>query len=193
VGFLIAAAINAGFIAVLANGLEFSFEPAKRPETVATVVEEPKPPPTDSFVDRPPRTDDFVTIPIAEPDVDIRFRENVITAPPAVGPVVIDTGPPMNPAPVITPLRADPATFVRPNYPAMEIRGGHEGTVKLLIHVEPDGTVSEVRVAQSSGFARLDAAAVEVARTKWRFFPMTRDGQAVAAWGTYAVTFRIEN
>jgi protein TonB len=56
-----------------------------------------------------------------------------------------------------------------------------QGDVLLDIRVERDGRVSEVRLKQSSGFDRLDRAAIDSVR-EWRFQPATVDGQPVAEW-----------
>ena len=47
----------------------------------------------------------------------------------------------------------------RPPYPTISQENGEEGTVVLKIMVSPDGKVTNVGVAKSSGFARLDRAA----------------------------------
>ena len=47
----------------------------------------------------------------------------------------------------------------RPPYPTISQENGEEGTVVLKIMVSPEGKVTNVGVAKSSGFARLDRAA----------------------------------
>lgn len=57
-----------------------------------------------------------------------------------------------------------------PPYPAKYQRRGWQGTVRLRLTVEPDGSVRQVEVLQSSGYDPLD----EVARSTlaaWRFEP----------------------
>ena len=61
--------------------------------------------------------------------------------------------------------------------PEAETRGEH-GTVVVMIHVSEDGLASSVDVAQTSGVAVLDRAAVEAVR-KWRFRPALRQGRGV--------------
>jgi protein TonB len=43
-------------------------------------------------------------------------------------------------------------------------RQGWEGQVKLALRIEPDGHISHLQLAQSSGYAGLDAAALASAR-----------------------------
>ncbi|MBL8387799.1 MAG: energy transducer TonB [Hydrogenophaga sp.] len=57
-----------------------------------------------------------------------------------------------------------------PPYPAMSNRLREEGSVHLDITVESDGSASRVVVARSSGFPRLDDAAVKAA-LRWRYVP----------------------
>jgi len=67
-----------------------------------------------------------------------------------------------------------------PRYPLLSRRMGEEGTVILRVKLNEQGKVSTARVATSSGFARLDEAALEAVRT-WRCTPAQRDGQPVHA------------
>jgi periplasmic protein TonB len=82
--------------------------------------------------------------------------------------------------------------FTEPEYPIPDIRMGHEGTVWLSIEILPNGRVGQVRIDQSSGFARLDASAEREAR-KWRMKPGTQDGIAVAMWKRVPVTFQLKD
>lgn len=62
----------------------------------------------------------------------------------------------------------------------------------LLIYVLPDGKVGEVKVSRSSGYPRLDASAMREAKRSWRFLPANSgSGEAMAAWGTFEVTFEL--
>jgi protein TonB len=65
-----------------------------------------------------------------------------------------------------------------PAYPAeAEMRGQH-GTVVILIHVSESGVAAGVDIAESSGVAVLDQAAVTAAR-KWRFRPAMQAGRTI--------------
>lgn len=50
------------------------------------------------------------------------------------------------------------------DYPLLARRRGLEGQVKLTLRIEPDGRISHLQVAQSSGYAALDEAALASAR-----------------------------
>ena len=58
--------------------------------------------------------------------------------------------------------------------------------------VGTDGKVQDGKVQTSSGFPRLDEAALKHALRAWRFTPGTEDGKPVTAWHSVKVTFRIE-
>jgi protein TonB len=74
----------------------------------------------------------------------------------------------------------------------MSRRLGEQGEVRLSIHVGSDGRVITARVAQSSGWERLDKAAIE-AVSVWRFIPAQKDGVAVEDWyHDWIWTFRLD-
>ena len=62
----------------------------------------------------------------------------------------------------------------------------------LLVLVAADGSVEEVRVQRGSGHRVLDQEALRHVRRNWRFQPAWRDGQAVAAWASVPVVFRLD-
>ena len=57
--------------------------------------------------------------------------------------------------------------------------------------VQETGKCTEVTVVKSSGFDKLDEAAVKEVQRNWRFVPGKEDGKPVAIWHTFAVTFRL--
>jgi protein TonB len=95
----------------------------------------------------------------------------------------------------------DPANIVRPAqagmgnpapvYPAESARRHEEGVVFLRLYIDEDGLVSQVEIAQSSGFPRLDAAARAQA-AKWHFSPAMRGDTPVADVIVYGVNFRLD-
>ena len=68
-----------------------------------------------------------------------------------------------------------------PLYPPMSKRLQEEGTVVMKVLVGADGTVKQIDVKQTSGFERLDRAAMAAMKT-WRFVPGKRNGVAEAMW-----------
>lgn len=78
-----------------------------------------------------------------------------------------------------------------PEYPPEARQQGLEGTVTLHLELLADGTVGEVKVAQSSGHALLDTAAQETART-WTHTPAMHNGTAVTQWVKLSLTFSLD-
>lgn len=70
------------------------------------------------------------------------------------------------------------ATNPAPLYPAEALAAGVQGRVVIRATVLATGNVGEVALAESSGFASLDQAAL-AAVIHWRFEPARRRGQAI--------------
>lgn len=82
---------------------------------------------------------------------------------------------------------------VNPKYPEQARQEGVEGIVRLRIEILANGRPGQISVVESSGDARLDAAAME-AVAKWRFIP-ARDivtGTAVRCYTTLPVAFKLQ-
>lgn len=129
--------------------------------------------------------------PDTPPSVDIDSTAWNVPVPPP-GPVehVIEEP---GAGPVLVEPQIDPRRGLRePVYPPSEIRQNHTGTVQLSVEVLPDGSVGNVRLDSSSGYPKLDEAALRIARS-WRFIPGTRDGAAVAMWKRVPITFQLRN
>ena len=80
--------------------------------------------------------------------------------------------------------------IVPPVYSAEAVKGGEQGVVFLQVQVSEQGTVTEARVAQSSGHETLDRAAVE-AVAQWTFNPARSDGQPRASQVTVPIVFEV--
>jgi protein TonB len=78
-----------------------------------------------------------------------------------------------------------------PKYPSLSRRLREQGLVKLRVHVTAEGRAGEVTLHTSSGFERLDKAALEAVRL-WRFRPARRAGTPVAGWVVVPVRFELQ-
>lgn len=67
-----------------------------------------------------------------------------------------------------------------PAYPAPSRRFGEEGMVVLRVELDEGGRVAAAQVQRTSGYPRLDEAALNAVRI-WRCTPARRDGQPVRA------------
>jgi protein TonB len=86
---------------------------------------------------------------------------------------------------------ADYATNPPPTYPAIARRREQQGTVTLRVLVRADGSVSRAEIAESSGFDRLDEAALDTVRSRWRFVAARHDGFAVESWVLVPIRFAL--
>jgi periplasmic protein TonB len=84
----------------------------------------------------------------------------------------------------------DPLACPQPVYPIPAMRRGMQGVVTLLVAVDPEGHVTQVRLLESSGHGILDRAAQD-AVAKWVFQPATEDGEAVPGAARVPIRFRI--
>jgi TonB family protein len=78
------------------------------------------------------------------------------------------------------------------DYPLISRSLNEQGTVRLKMSLTELGAVSGVAVERTSGFRRLDDAAVEYMRAHWLYVPAKQGGQAMPATVQANVTFRLE-
>ena len=78
-----------------------------------------------------------------------------------------------------------------PLYPAPSRRRGEKGRVVLRVFVSAQGAAQQVEMRTSSGFERLDQAALDAVK-QWRFVPAKQGEQAVAAWVLVPILFTLE-
>jgi periplasmic protein TonB len=192
--FFLVVVIHAIFLWGLTSGLGKAIVEFVAPPVETEIVEdlpeeeEPPPPPPPDYAPPPP----FVPPP-----------ELAITQPTTQGPTtaittttVKPTGPPP-PKPASTSVKTPPSTqgkgarITQPEYPPGSRRAGEEGTVQLQVYVLENGRAGEIKIAKSSGFPRLDEAAVKEVQRNWRFVPGKEDGKPVPMWHVFAVTFRL--
>jgi protein TonB len=185
------AALHLVALYVLQSGLSHAWVGTVSGPIQASLIDELKiepkepPPPPPQFqpipVDVPPAPDIAIELPAES--------ANTISAA-VVGEASPVTTVPRTP--IMIPPRLDrERSKIIPDYPLASKRLGEEGRVLVNVHILPNGSAGEVLVLKSSGFLRLDTAAVEHVRRDWRFVPARLDGEAVAAWGSFGVTFRI--
>ena len=73
----------------------------------------------------------------------------------------------------------------------MSRRLGEQGTVLVQVLIGTDGNAQKSEIRKSSGFSRLDHAALTTA-LKWRYIPGKRAGVAEAMWFTVPIAFVLE-
>jgi len=101
---------------------------------------------------------------------------------------------PSSPAPVAVEPPSTDAQYLqnpKPRYPPISHRLGEQGTVLVQVLVSEKGLAQDAQVKTSSGFYRLDNAALTTVLT-WRFVPGKRAGVPQAMWFTVPITFGIQ-
>lgn len=77
-------------------------------------------------------------------------------------------------------------------YPKESMDANEQGRVLVAFVVEKDGSISDVKIAKSSGFDRLDAEAVRVVREMPAWMPGKHEGEVVRARFVLPVNFRLK-
>ncbi|MBL8796329.1 MAG: TonB family protein [Planctomycetia bacterium] len=80
--------------------------------------------------------------------------------------------------------------LARPVYPREAVLRGLEGRVVLFLRISAEGTVTEVKLNESSGYPVLDEAALAFGRTL-QFIPAREGSQAVSATALYPVRYQL--
>lgn len=81
---------------------------------------------------------------------------------------------------------------LQPPYPPAALRQNRRGSPVVNIELDAEGEILGVRLLKSSGFADLDAAALNFVRI-WKFAPATRNGKPIAANLEQTIHFRPED
>lgn len=77
-------------------------------------------------------------------------------------------------------------------YPYLSRRLREQGIVRLRVYVTAQGRSDKVILHESSGYTRLDKAAIDVV-WRWRFSPARRAGAAVAGWVVIPIKFQLHD
>lgn len=184
--------------------------PAIKPEPPKPEPPKPRPPKPEPPKPTPPRPEPAKPEPA--PARPLPVAPTPVPAPVAPAPAPVaptaPVAPPAPPAPVAppappTPPKPVPRTEVsitasyaasnrKPEYPKMSQRLGEQGTVMLAVLVKSDGSAGDVEVKSSSGFPRLDRAAIDAVKS-WHFNPATVDGKPVDKTYDVPITFKPQN
>ena len=98
------------------------------------------------------------------------------------------------PAPVKVELPSSDAQYLqnpKPSYPAMSKRMGEQGKVVVHVLIGADGLPQKAEIKQSSGFERLDKAALNTVMS-WKYVPGKRGGVPEAMWFNVPINFVLE-
>lgn len=116
-------------------------------------------------------------------------RAPALIAPPATAPVAVAA-----PAPARVELPSSDADYLqnpKPPYPALSKRLGEQGKVVVRVLIGVDGTAQKAEIKLSSGYDRLDQAALGTV-LRWRYVPGKRAGMPEAMWFNVPISFVLE-
>lgn len=169
--------------------------PAEAPKPVARKVAPPPPAPAPAPA----------PLPVAKPTPDPAPQApTAATTQVALAPLTQPVAPPAPPAPPVVVAKAAPAAPVelpstdadylqnpRPAYPAISRKLREQGKVVVDVLIGADGSAQQAKVTASSGFDRLDAAALATVQ-RWRYVPGKKGGVATAMWFSVPINFVLE-
>ncbi len=192
IGIGIVVLLHLGIIYALVTALAHrSVEVARAPIETKIIdqappekVEQPPPPPP-QLAPPPP------TLFVPPPEVNIARPP---PPPQSTAPTAVTTVKPPAPpvtAPVNVLPRIDAQHSHEPEYPPQSRRLGEQGAVVLQVLVDIDGRVIDSKLVKSSGFDRLDQAALEGVKTSYRFVPGTVDGKPQQMWHTITINWKL--
>ena len=152
----------------------------------------PKPQPVVRQTPRPQPT----PLPVAVADPAPSDHAPIIPAPVPPAPAEPSPAParPVEPAVPAVQLPSSTADYLNnpaPAYPPLSRRLGEQGRVVVRVLIGTDGTASQAEIRSSSGFERLDQAALQTV-LKWRYVPGKRAGVPEAMWFNVPINFVLE-
>lgn len=175
IGF--AGLLTASFIIALATGLGYKVEIKPQPHTEVYYI-----PP------KPPKAEDTTKVHIIHGGRVVIPKPWVDFSPDDSSGNSIDATSNTN---GIMPAAGISSTHTTPDYPVQSRALGEKGVVLLAITVDELGRVSAAQVTRSSGFPRLDAAAVSWMTAHWRYRPAMQNGKPIVVKTQATVTFKL--
>jgi TonB family protein len=80
---------------------------------------------------------------------------------------------------------------LNPEFPHLSKIYEEEGKVSLEAHIEPSGSVSQVKLLKSTGYQRLDSSAINALK-KAKFSPATKSGKPVKSSKVIDINFTLQ-
>ena len=169
-------------------------------------VEPPPPAPPPPPVRQPVRKVELAPPPMPVAIADATPAPNAPTgvvapqppAAPIAAPVNVAAAPsppaPSPPAPAKVELPSSDADYLqnpKPAYPPISKRMGEQGKVVVRVLIGLAGTAQRAEIRQSSGYDRLDQAALATVQ-RWRYVPGKRAGVPEAMWFNVPINFVLE-
>jgi periplasmic protein TonB len=185
-GIAFVLALHLVLIYALINGLSTKVVRVIKGPLETRIIQEARPPPEVPTMP-PPRL--LQPPPVFVPPPEI----NIAQPPPASTISAVNTPPPPAAAPAAPTGVHTQAKMLadckEPDYPSASERLGESGKVVLALRIGTDGQVMDSKVQKSSGYPRLDKAALE-ALSLCKFTPASVDGEPVESLVSLPYVFK---
>lgn len=175
---------------------------------ISDAIDVPPAPPVKPLPAPAPLPAPRAVTPTVTPAPEMLLAVPATSAPAATAPVGTPaTSPVQNPAPVVaasvnatpapSPKIALPSTQAdylnnpKPAYPALSRRLGEQGRAVVRVLIGADGLPQKAELHTSSGFERLDRAALDTVM-RWRYVPGKRGDVPEAMWFNVPLNFVLE-
>lgn len=172
---------------------EFIEPPLPKVEPPPPVRKPVTPPAIRKSAALPPPMPFAIADPMPTPQAPVGVVQPPVALAPMLAPVAALPGPPAAPPPRVE-LPSSDADYLQnpqPAYPAHSRRLGEQGKVIVRVLIGADGLAQKVEIRQSSGFDRLDRAALATVQ-RWRYVPGKRGGVPETMWFSVPVNFVLE-
>jgi protein TonB len=187
--------LHVGIIYALVTGLAHRVVDVVHAPIETKIIDEvreerpPPPPPPPEFTPPPPAFVPPPEIHVEPPPPPPKSTAITVVTPEK------PLAPPPPPVPVAEGVRIMPKIDAKrsqePEYPPTSRRLGEQGSLVLQVLVDTDGRVLDTKLVQSSGFGRLDQAALDGVKADYRFLPGTLDGKPQQMWYTFKFTWKL--
>ena len=204
---LVVVALHVGFIWTLQSGLLMrAVEIIVPAEVLSQFIEPPAPkitpiPPAPPTPPKPVKRAEAkapapLPLAISDPTPSPNAPTGATTPQPAPAPIAAAAAgePAAPPSPPAIQLPSSDASYLqnpKPPYPALSRRLNEQGKTTVRVMIGADGLPQRAEVAKSSGFDRLDQAALATVM-RWRYVPGKRGGVAEAMWFNVPINWVLE-
>jgi len=199
-GFAVVALLHIGIVYALVSGLGRQVIEVLHPPVMVDLIHEaPPPPPQPQLRPPPPKIAALPPAYVPPPEIavtrpapptaitQVTNEKPAEPVPLAAAPAEVEAPAPVHTAAVIDAARS----CEQPSYPAASRRLEESGTVVLQFLIDTDGRVVDRKVERSSGFTRLDDAAL-TALSKCLFKPATTNGRPEQSWARLRYTWKLD-
>jgi len=141
----------------------------------------------------PPPMPLAITDPTPAPQAPVGVVQQPVALASMRTPVAATLGPPVPPSPQVE-LPSSDADYLQnptPAYPAHSRRLGEQGKAIVRVLIGVDGRAQKAEIRQSSGYERLDLAALATVQ-RWRYVPGKRGGIPESMWFSVPINFVLE-